>query len=422
MKMTDITARNCREIGWHKDQGDGAVKGLYLKVTASESADKRAEPARSWVLRVMMQGRALYMGLGSVRDVSLKQARKDALAARALAKQGRDPITERRAMIDSNLARKTFAQVAADYIAAHSHGWKNPKHAAQWRKSLTKFKTKTGETKESETKAIADLPIESIKTAHVADLLRPLWHSTPESAARLRGRIESVLTYAAAVGYIPEGTRNAADGEIIRTLLGSPPRSRGHHAALAYVELPAFMARLRDNESTSARALEFCILTAARTGEVMHARWSEISGDVWTVPAERMKAGKEHRVPLAARALAILESLPRNGDVIFAHADGAALSNMAMLEMVRGLAPGVTVHGFRSTFRDWARERTAFPRDIAEQCLAHALKDKTEAAYRRGDALDIRRKLMDAWASYCETPPAAVGDVIPLRAHARAST
>jgi integrase len=403
-KLTALSIKNATKPGLY---GDG--HGLYLQVSQFGT--------KSWLFRFMLNGTARKMGLGALHTVSLAEARKRAAAARLAVHDDEDPIEARTA---SRTAREsaakveaakaiTFAQCAEAYIAANQAGWKNRKHRDQW--VATFNPTKRGrKTFPAATAAINDLPIHSIDTGLVLKAIEPIWTSTPETASRVRGRIEAVLNWAT--------TRNYRSGE-------NPARWRGHlnnvlpnrtkvrrvahHSALPFADAPAFMAALRSRFSISARALEFTILTAARTGETILATWAEFDLDagVWIVPAERMKAEREHRVPLSNRTIEILRSLPRAGKFVFPGAMAAKpLSNMAMLQLLRGMRDdGITVHGFRSTFRDWAAERTAYPNHVIEMALAHAIGDKVEAAYRRGDLFDTRRRLMDAWADYCASVP-----------------
>ncbi len=389
--------------------------GLYLKVAATG--------ARSWVFRYMTDGRAHNMGLGPLHTVTLAEARDKARQQRRLRLDGQDPLAARRGARDQarlNAAKTmTFRQCAEAYIASHSAGWKNPKHAAQWPATLGAYVYPV----------FGDLPVADIDTALVMRAIQPVWNEKPETASRLRGRIESVLGWATTSGY-RAGDNPARWRGHLSNLLPAPTkakaavrRERGrkeHHAALPYVEMGAFMADLRQQEGLAARAMEFLILTAARTGEVIGATWQEIDleGRLWTVPGERMKAGKEHRVPLSDAALAILRALPKGepGDRVF------PLSNMALLMLLRRMKrDDLTAHGFRSTFRDWAAERTNFPAEVAEMALAHVVGDKVEAAYRRGDLFAKRRQLAEAWAKFCAAAPAmaamaASDKVVAIRA------
>jgi integrase len=275
------------------------------------------------------------------------------------------------------------------------------KHAWQWQQSLEAHAYPV----------IGNLNVADIDEGHLVRVLQPIWREIPETARRLRGRIEAVLGYAT-VSKFRTGDNPARWRNHLQTLLGGTQRVVEHHAALPFDEAPAFMAELRGRKSLSAAALEFAILTAARTGEVIGARWSEIDlkHKTWTVSKERMKAKREHRVPLCDRAVEILKGMDRRGDFVFGSAvTGKPLSNMGMLELLRGMRPGLTVHGFRSGFRDWAAERTSFPREVAEMALAHTVADKVEAAYRRGDLFEKRRKLMQAWSDFLAKPVATEG-------------
>jgi len=417
-RMTDLRVRSMTRAGYHLDCGPGSARGLYVQVTASAAKDPvPGQVAKSWVYRFVspVHGRSRWMGLGPVDAVSLAEARDKAIAARKQVKAGLDPIDERekdrRTKAVEAAKLKTFGEVAKQLLDDRRDTWKNAKHAAQWETSLT-----------TETKAINNLPVAEIDTPLVLDVLRSIWRKKPETASRIRSRIEAVLAYATVSEYRSGENPARWRGHLEHML---PKKSTiapvEHHKALPYAELPAFMARLRENESVSARALEWTILTAARTGETIGATWHEIntSTKTWTIPAARMKKGeREHRVPLSDRAMKLLERLPREGDYLFIGASaGKPLSNMAMLELLRGMVGnGVTVHGFRSAFRDWCKEEIHCPREIAELALSHAVKDKTEAAYSRGDALEKRRKLMAAWAMFCSMPATAKGVVTPIRA------
>ena len=304
----------------------------------------------------------------------------------------------------------TFGQAADALLAAKESEWRNDKHRAQWRMTLTEYAA-----------PLAKMPVAEVDTEAVLLVLQPLWQKMPETASRLRGRIEKVLDAARAKGAIPRDRINPATwrGHLEHLLPKRSKLTRGHHAALPYADLPAFVAKLREREAVAARALEFTILTAARSGETMGACWSEIDleSKTWTVPAERMKAGRPHRVPLPERAIAILEEMAavRTGELVFpGQRAGRPLSNMALEMILRRMgADGVTVHGFRSAFRDWAGDRTSYQREVIEAALAHVIGDRAEQAYRRSDALEKRRELMQAWAAYCE--PDKPANVIALR-------
>ena len=369
--------------------GDGG--GLWLIV--AETGAKR------WAYRFTIEGKVSELGLGGFPEVSLELARDKAAEARKLAKAGKSPVEARREAERAEDGKPTFGKCADDFLAAKSSEWRNEKHRAQWAMTLTKY-----------AEPLRSKPVDEIDTEAVLEVLTPLWQKTPETASRLRGRIETVLDAARARGFIPRNEANPARwrGHLDKLLPKPSKLSRGHHAALPYAELPAFIARLREREALAALALEFAVLTAARSGEVLEARWNEIdlAAKVWTVPAIRMKAGREHRVPLSGRALEILGKLSetRTGEYVFpGQRAGRPLSNMSMEMVLRRMGvDGVTVHGMRSAFRDWAGNETHFAREVAEAALAHVVGDKAEQAYRRGDALEKRRELMEAWARYVE--------------------
>lgn len=382
--------------------------GLYLQVARNGS--------RSWVYRYRLNGKTRHMGLGSVSMVSLADARTAALECRRLCQVGVDPIAHRdSALADAQLAASrsmTFAQCAKAYIEAHRSAWRNTKHAEQWRSTLATYADPV----------IGGLPVQKVDTAAVLKVLEPIWSTKPETASRVRGRIEAVLGWATTRG-LRQGENPARWKGHLDTSLPMPSKVRKpkHHAALPYEEIFEFIKRLKREGGTAARALEFAVLTAARTTEVLGARWNEIDFDerIWNVPRHRMKSGREHRVPLSDAALDILHEMKaaRRGDFVFpGFKKDRPLSNMAMLVLLRRMGWGkrITVHGFRTTFRTWADERTNFPSDVAELAIAHAVSNKTQAAYRRTDLLDKRRRLMEAWAEYCLVQPPR-GCVIPIR-------
>jgi integrase len=345
------------------------------------------------------------MGVGPLHTIRLAEARNRAAAFRLQHHDGVDPIERRRAerlqgLLDAAKA-VTFNECAARYIASHRAGWRNPKHAAQWQATLATYAEPI----------IGGFSVQAIDTALVLKVLEPIWTVKPETAGRVRGRIESILDWAKVRGYRAGENPARWRGHLDKLL---PARSKvrrvEHHAALPYAELPGFLVSLREQEGIAARALEFSILTAARTGEVIGARWwseMDMLDKTWTLPAGRMKAGREHRVPLSARALAILQEMQphRHAEDAFVFpggTNGRPLSNMAFLMLLRRMGRGdLTAHGFRSTFRDWAAERTKFPAEVAEMALAHTVSDKTVAAYNRSDLFERRRRLMTAWATFC---------------------
>jgi integrase len=412
-KLTATAVSNAKEPGLY---GDG--HGLYLQVSAFDT--------KAWVFRYMIDGRARKMGLGPLYTVSLAEARKRAQDARMKVLDGIDPIDDadaQRARRRLEVAKQmTFKQCADAYIKANRNGWKNDKHAAQWESTFNETR-RGSRVFPAATAVINDLPISAVDTGLVRKVLEPIWYETPETASRVRGRIERVLAWATVAGY-RSGDNPARWNGHLKELLPAKAKvaTVEHHDAVPYREMPAFMDLLRAKKGASARALEFTILTAARTGESIRAKWAEIDLDdkLWTVPAERMKAGKEHRVPLSDSAIANLETLPRDGDYVFPGAQkDRPLSNMAMLELVRGMrGKGATVHGFRSTFRDWAAEQTSYPHEMCEIALAHTVGNKVEAAYRRGDMMEKRRRLMQDWATYCAQPATTVtssNNVHPIR-------
>lgn len=351
----------------------GGVAGLALQVTPAG--------ARSWTLRAVIGGKRRDMGLGaySPTGMTLAKARDAATAARELIRQGIDPIqqqAEARSALRASMAEAlTFKECAERYIKSHAASWKNAKHRQQWRNTLAQHAYPV----------FGELLVHDVKLVHVMQVLEPMWTTTNETAVRLRGRIELVLDWAAARG-LRDGSNPARWRGHLDKLLAKPSKvnNREHHAALPVSDIGAFMARLREAEGMGARALEFVILTAARSGEVRGATWAEIDAEakVWTVPASRMKAGKEHRVPLSAEALALLQALPRmaGSDYVFPAPRGGMLSDMTLTAVLRRLQVPAVPHGFRSTFRDWAAERTNYPREVAEMALAHAIGDKVEAA------------------------------------------
>lgn len=371
----------------------GGVTGLYLYINDAN--------ARSWVLRIMVGDKRRHIGLGGYPDVTLAQARDKARVARDEVSRGIDPVVQRRALASQlraqQAADKTFKQAAQAYIEAHGDTWKNPKHRAQWVSTLSTYAYPH----------VGQLAVRDIGQGHVLSILEPIWKTKNETASRLRGRIESVLDWATARG-LRNGENPARWKGHLDKLLPAPSKVQKveHHRALPIDQLPAFMQALRQREGLAARALEFTILTAARSGEVRGAIWEEIDvkTKVWIIPAERMKAGREHRVPLSDAALHLLKALPRLADspLVFPAPRGGQLSDMTLNAVMRRMQVDAVPHGFRSTFRDWVAERTNHPRELAEQALAHTLESKVEAAYRRGDALDKRRGMMQEWAEFVE--------------------
>ena len=362
---------------------------------------------RKWMLRFSWRGKAREMGLGTPASVPLATAREKAAHARRMIAQGIDPIHERK----RTSGVPTFAELADQVRESLSKGFRSAKHRAQWKTTLATYAA-----------ALSDKPVDTILTDDVLAVLTPIWTTKPETASRLRGRIEKILAAAKAKGY-RQGENPAQWRGHLDNLLPKPSKlTRGHHAAMPYDHVATFVARLRERDSLAARALELTILTAARSGEVLAARWSEFDLDekIWTVPANRMKAGREHRVPLSERAMTILKQLEEIkigeiGDFVFpGQRKNKPLWKSAMSETLRQMkAERATVHGFRSSFRDWAGNETHFPREVVETALAHVIGDKAEQAYRRSDALEKRRELMQAWANYCD--PTRTAKILKMR-------
>ena len=389
-KARELSPLEVRRLSQTGRWSVGGVDGLALQVTATG--------ARSWVLRLSLAGKQREMGLGSFPSVTLAGAREKARAYRAQVQTGDDPIARRVAAVSAAAAERsllqTFDKTAEAYIAQHEASWKNAKHAAQWTATLQTYAYPV----------LGRMQVRDITAAHVIKAIEPIWASKTETATRVRSRIELVLDYATARGLRqgpnPARWRGNLDAALPKA---SKLTKVEHHAAVPLVEAPAFMHSLRQQPGMGARALEFVILTAARSGEVRGVTWTEIDlqSGLWTVPAARMKGGREHRVPLSQAALALLRVMgPREpGDIIFPGLKGS-LSDMSLTAVLRRMKVQATVHGFRSTFRDWVSECTHFPGEVAEMALAHAVGDKVEAAYRRGDLLARRMQLMQDWGQY----------------------
>jgi integrase len=383
-----------------------AGDNLYLSITKAGS--------KRWVFLYVFGNQRRELGLGSpAKGMSLAMARDKAIEARKLINLGDDPIKvmgkSARAIAERGIPN--FGSFADDYLATHGPKFRNDKHKAQWATTL-----------ETYCAPIRSRPIDEISTDDVLRVLQPIWSKIPETASRVRGRIENVLDAAKARGY-RDGLDNPARwrGHLKALLPARQRLTRGHHAALPYDDLAAFLSELQAKQSTAALALELCILTATRSGEMLNAVWPEfdLKKAVWTIPAIRMKAGQEHRIPLTARAMEILHSLHKlrsdHNDHVFAgNAKAKPLSNMAMSMLLKRMGrKNITVHGFRSTFRDWASEQTLFPHETCEHALAHRISDKAEAAYRRGDQFEKRRKLMESWAAFCQ--PETSAKVVPMK-------
>jgi integrase len=403
------------KAGRHADGG-----GLHLLVKKSG--------ARSWVFRYMLKGKSRDLGLSRCSEameilrsaghdeLTLAQARDVATIYRLKVKAGIDPIAEREDIANAKaaevkaqkIAKVRFKDVAQAYIDANEDNWKNSKHRQQWKNSLATYVYPV----------MGDLAVSDIETNHVLAAIEPIWREKAETASRVRGRIETVLDAAKVRGYRTGENPARWRGHLSLILPARTKLSRGHHKAEPYHSVPQLLAQLRSRHAVAALALEFTILTAARTGEVIGATWNEIdiAKGVWTIPSKRMKAGREHRVPLAKRAMEIVQHVRLlDGSYVFSGPNGGPLSGMAMAMLLRRMKTDVTVHGFRSSFRDWAAECTGYPHEVCEMALAHAIGNKAEAAYRRGDLFDKRRRLMDEWAEHCNAQISGTAEVVPLR-------
>jgi integrase len=398
-KLNLLTARQVetiRDPGRHADGG-----GLYLRV--------RPGGSKSWTMMfAQMEGQRrkqteISLGPAGAGGLSLAEARGRAAEIRGQRLQGLDPKVERAKATTA----QTFGQFADSYIEDHAPQFRSAKHLAQWKMTLG----------DAYCSAIRGKPVDAIHTEAILSVLRPIWQEVPETASRIRGRLENVLDAARARGLHPGPNPAAWRGPLKAVLPARQRLTRGHHAALPYDDAPAFMAALRARQSLAAIALELTILTACRTSEVLEAKWDEIDLEkaIWVIPKERMKAGHAHRIPLSKRAVALLKGLPQISPFVFpGYKAGKPLSGMAMEMQLRRMDRNdITVHGFRSTFRDWASEQTRFPHETAEHALAHRISDKAEAAYRRGDQFEKRRELMEAWAQWCE--PERAGKVVKLK-------
>jgi integrase len=403
-RLSPLKLKSLASAGRYCDGG-----GLYLQINRSG--------ARSWIFRYQLDGRVRDMGLGSAAIIGLGDAREAAGECRVLVAKERDPIEarlqNRRERLREAASAATVKECALKCHEQKKTGWRNDKHARQWIGTLEQYVFVP----------LGSLPVRSIDTGHVLKVLEPIWAEKHETATRIRERLEIVLDWARARG-LQEGENPARWRGHLDTLLAQPAvvKKVRHHPALPYVEIGAFMADLRKQEGLAARALELVIYTATRTSETLNAEWREFDLDrgIWTIPAERIKAGKEHRIPLSPPALTLLRALheARTGQHVFpGWGRKKPLSNMAMIKVLERMSRrDITVHGFRSTFRDWAAEQTNYPREVAEMALAHAIENKVEAAYRRGDLFEKRSKVMVAWANYCArlAAPAAVVSLCPF--------
>ncbi len=407
-RLTEKEVRNIKpdKGAFVKRLCDGA--GLYLQATKSGSGVNR-----NWIFRYELDGGRHDYGIGPLHTVSLAEARRRAGELRLRILDGVDPMEERADLKAERLARKaeklkatTFKACAEQYYKKHHTTCTNDKHRQQWVSTMRDYVFPV----------IGNLNVADIETSHVEKVLAPIWDRIPATASRVQKRIEHVFNYAIA-GKLTKNGDNPARREFIKARLGKLQKNVEHHAALPFIEAPAFMVELRKRNSASASALEFTILTAVRTGETIGALWDEIDlrNRLWTIPAKRMKSGREHRVPLCDRAVEIIKGLPHRGAYVFASASKKPLSNMAMLELLRGMSPGHTVHGFRSTFRDWAAERTNYPEFVIEMALAHAVGDEVVKAYKRTDLFDRRIRLMKQWADFLAKPQPKTGEVHDLK-------
>src|SRR5262245_29279540 len=404
--FTQLSIKALKAEGFHRD---GAVRGLYVQVTRSP----KGGVTKSWLYRFTspVTRKERWMGLGPCEVIGLAEARELAKAARRLVVLGVDPIERRRmaereerdARVREQAGRMTFRQCANAYAEAHFAKFKNDKHRRQWRASLNEASSTFG-----------DVAVGDIDTAMVVKFLEPIWRRTPVTGMRSRGRGEKVLDWAT-VHKFRNGDNPARWRGHLQHVFAAKPEPKPHEA-MSFAEVPAFMSKLAKVKQTNARALEFIILTATRKGEAINATWDEVDIErkLWTIPARRMKAGTEHVVPLSDYAVALLAELPRRSTYLFESDVGdKRVGETGLLKLLKRLAPGVSVHGFRSSFRDWAGECTSFDREVIEHALAHKLPDKTERAYRRGTAIEKRRKLMEAWAQYC-SGSAMSGKVVAL--------
>jgi integrase len=387
MSMTDKSFANKTIAGRYTDD---CTKGLHLWVKSSGQ--------KYWIFRYTIFGKREGMSLGAYPEINLKLARKRAIEARNMINRGVCPKKEKVASKELQVEVKSplFKEFASDYIQKMRPKWRNSKHADQWLATINSYATPV----------IGHLHIHEIDTPHILAILQPIWLTKSETASRLRGRIEKILSAATTLKHRNGINPAQWKGHLEHLLPSHPPRHK-HHSALPYREIPEFVKKLRETERLSALALEFTILNASRTGEVLKGKRLEIKDNIWTIPANRMKAGHEHQVPLCKRSLDILnlaESLDPDSEYLFSN-KGKPLSGMAMLMLARRMKTGLTVHGFRSAFRDWVSEETEHSPEVAEMALAHTIANKVERAYRRGNLIDRRRRLMEDWERYCESEP-----------------
>lgn len=403
-ELSAIQVQRLKKPGLH---AVGGVSGLYLNVKESG--------ARSWILRCLVGNRRRHIGLGAYPDVTLAGAREAARNAREMIREGIDPVVERKrareALVTEQARRLTFKDAAAGFLKRKETEFRNPKHAAQWRATLETYSFPV----------IGDLPVDEIELSHVVGVLEPIWTIKTETATRLRGRIESVLAWATVSGFRsgdnPARWRGNLDAVLPKPSKVAPVK---HHAAVSIDDVPGLVAEIRKRTGNAARCIEFLIMTACRSVEARGARWDEIDlkARTWTIPPDRIKAGKEHVVPLPARAVEILEGLDLTGpELVFPGPSGKMMAPESLTAVLRRLGRSETVHGFRSSFRDWCSERTNYAHEVAEQALAHAIPSATERAYRRGQLLTKRARLMRDWQRFIDSPKPA-GDVLPMEASA----
>ncbi len=385
MQLTDIVVKKITQAGRFTDI---QTKGLHLWVKVTGQ--------KYWIFRYTHQSKRLALSFGAYPDVGLRQARERAIEARNLINKGTDPSHKKKAAKQSEASSPAprFKEFALAYIETMRPQWRNQKHGDQWVATVANYAFPV----------IGEMPLDKIETQHILEILTPIWHTKSETAGRLRGRIERILS-AAITRKLRTGANPAVWKGHLENLLPTPRGSDKHHEALPYTDISSFMAKLREIDGVSALALEFAILNASRTSEVLLGIRSEVQGNVWTIPGSRMKAGQMHQVPLCQRSMDLLlvaQSEDPQSNYLFSRS-GKPLSNMAMLMMVRRIQAGLTVHGFRSTFRDWVSEETDHNPEVAEMALAHTIGNKVEKAYRRGNLLERRRRLMQDWEDYCST-------------------
>ena len=409
-KANELTALDVKRIAKPGRYAVGTIPGLLLAV-------KEYTGAKSWVLRTMIGTKRRNMGLGGYPEISLARAREKAREAKDLISKGIDPIEQRKAirlaLMNSQNGRMTFSQAAYKCHEKKVSEFRNPKHAKQWIRSVEKYAFPV----------IGNMAVEDVELSHILNVLDPIWQAKTETASRLRQRLENIINWAIISGYRKSENPARWKGHLDAILpIPTKIKTVKHFPALPWKDVGAFMVDLRKLEGMGARALEFIVLTACRSGEVRFAVWDEVDLDnkIWTIPAERMKGMKEHKVPLVIDAIKLLKSLPRfeGSDYLFTAPRGGPISDMTISAVCRRMKIEAVPHGFRSTFRDWASENTNYAREVAEMCLAHTISSPVEAAYRRGDLFRKRIKLMEAWAQYCNKIGDTVASVTPIRRRA----